>query len=201
MRSMRPYSVLPACFTALLLAPMLGAEVREFVAGDGSRFELSVQDGLPSRAENDDALFEAIGFDTDIAAHPPTLTDHFRLVFKGDEAPLRVQIEDLTLADAVLLADVAVPQDLPGAGFRRNRFEFRASPCPIAHGEPCSAWMFGAQEFRLYRATLIYADGRSSTLWQAEPFVMSAFLARLGERIPDHRGDRDQTAQSEQPNG
>jgi hypothetical protein len=78
-----------------------------------------------------------------------------------------------------------VPESLPGAGFRRSRFELRAPACPIARGEPCSAWMFGPQAHRLYRATLTYAGSTTVVLLQAEPYQMGGFIERLGDRIPN----------------
>lgn len=183
----------------LLASPAAWAEDQQFTAGDGSTFSLPVVAGLPGRAENEAAVFEAAGFDTDTSA-APTLTDRFAFLFKGGRRPTRVRVEDITLATPVLIAEASVPEDLPGAGFRRARFELRAPSCAIARGEPCSAWMFGMQEYRLYRATLVYADGETETLLQAEPFQMGAFIARLGDRIPDRSGEEPaQTAQSEQP--
>lgn len=170
------------------------AEVREFVAGDGTRFVLPLVEGLPGRAESERAIFESAGFSTDTTAL--TLTDRFGFIFKGGVRPVQVRIDDVTLATPVLLAETAVPRDLEGAGFRRSRFELAAAPCAIARGEPCSAWMFGPQEHRLYRATLSYADGSTETLLQAEPFAMSAFIARLGDRIPTRESEAAQTAQN-----
>jgi len=183
-----------ALVLTLGMAGTANAEERSFVAGDGTTFELPLVDGLPGRAEGDRAVFESAGFSTDTTAL--TLTDRFGFIFKGGEAPVRVRIEDITLATPVLLVDAAVPENLEGAGFRRSRFELSATPCAIARGEPCSAWMFGPQEHRLYRATLNYADGSTETLLQAEPFMMSAFIARLGERIPTRASEAAQTAQS-----
>jgi hypothetical protein len=45
--------------------------------------------------------------------------------------------------------------------------------------------MFGPQEFRLYRVTLTYNGAGPVVLLQAEPYQMGAFIARLGDRIPD----------------
>lgn len=175
-------------WAAALLATALGsgaaAQEQEFVAGDGTRFTLGTTDGLPARAESDEALFESAGFDVS-SADPPSITDRFAFVFKGGTQPVRVRIEDITLAEPVVIADAPVPEDLDGAGFRRARFELQAPTCPIARGEPCSAWMFGTQTHRLYRATFTYEDSASVTLLQAEPFQMSTFIARLGDRIPD----------------
>ena len=183
---------------ALGLSPTAWAAEQAFTAGDGTVFTLPVKDGLPGRAESDSAVFEAAGFETDTAA-APTLTDRFTFLFKGGRRPLRVRIEDITLSTPVLIAEAPVPEDLPGAGFRRARFELRAPSCAIARGEPCSAWMFGVQTHRLYRATLVYAEGGNETLLQAEPYQMTAFVARLGDRIPYRRRETaPQTAQSEQ---
>lgn len=185
---------------ALALALTLGlagaasANERDFVTGDGTTFTLPLVDGLPGRAESERAEFESAGFSTDTAAL--TLTDRFGFIFKGGEAPVRVRVEDVTLATPVLLVEAAVPDELEGAGFRRSRFELTAAPCAIAHGEACSAWMFGPQEHRIYRATLSYADGSTETLLQAEPFMMAAFIARLGDRIPTRQPEAAQTAQS-----
>jgi len=169
---------------ALAAIAPLHAEEQAFTTGDGTRFSLPVVEGLPGRAETERALFEAAGFETDTSA-APTITDHFSFVFKGGEQPVRVRVEDVTLASPLVLAETTVPDDLPDAGFRRSRFEMRAPLCAIAHGEPCSAWMFGAQPYRLYRATLTFEDGSTDTLLQAEPYRMQAFVARLGERIPN----------------
>ncbi|MFN7518990.1 MAG: hypothetical protein ACK5Q0_00265 [Lysobacteraceae bacterium] len=185
---------------AMLLAlgstgTVLGAE-QEFTTGDGTRFVLSLKDGIPGRAETERAIFESAGFSTDTAA-APTITDRFDFHFKGGNQPVRVRVEDVTLPGPVLLAEAIVPEDLPGAGFRRSRFVLQAPPCPIARGEPCSAWMFGTQPNRLYRATLVFADGGTETLLQAEPYVMSAFVARLGDRIPTRDDAPARTAQSQ----
>ena len=169
---------------ALVAGGSLSAEEQAFTTGDGTTFSLPRIDGLPGRAESDLVRFEVAGFDTDTTA-APTITERFSFIFKGGDAPLRVRIEDVTLATPVLIAEMPVPDDLPGAGFRRSRFDLRAPPCAIARGEPCSAWMFGEQSYRLYRATFVYADGVSETLLQAEPYRMQAFVARLGDRIPD----------------
>jgi hypothetical protein len=187
-------TILLAMALALGATGAAAAEEREFTAGDGTRFVLPVVDGLPGRAESDRAVFEKAGFDTDTTAL--TLTDRFSFVFKGGERPLRLRVEDVTLAPPMLLVEAAVPGDLADAGFRRSRFELSAPPCPIARGESCSAWMFGPQEFRLYRATLIYADGSTETLLQAEPFAMAGFIARLGDRIPTRPPEAAQTAQN-----
>ncbi len=160
------------------------AQEQEFVAGDGTRFSLPMEGDIPGRADNDAATFEAAGFDIDTSA-APSLTDRFTLLFKGGEQPVSVRIEDVTLETPVLLIEAAVPEDLPSAGFRRSRIELRAATCPIARGEPCSAWMFGPQAYRLYRATLTYAGADPVVLLQAEPYQMGAFIARLGDRIPD----------------
>lgn len=160
------------------------AQEQEFVTGDGARFSLETRDGLPARAETDEATFESAGFDVS-TADPPSITDRFSFLFKGGEQPVRVRIEDVTLPTPVVIVDAAVPEDLEGAGFRRSRFELRAPPCAIARGEPCSAWMFGAQTHRLYRVTLTYDGAGTVTLLQAEPFQMGTFIARLGDRIPD----------------
>lgn len=159
------------------------AQAQEFVAGDGTRFSLPMEGSVPTRAETDQATFEAAGFDIDTSA-APTLTDRFTLLFKGGERPMRVRVEDITLATPVVLVDAAVPENLPGAGFRRSRFELRAATCVIARGEPCSAWMFGPQDYRLYRATLTYAGSAPVVLLQAEPYQMGGFIERLGDRIP-----------------
>ena len=159
------------------------AQAQEFVAGDGTRFSLPMDGGIPARAETDQATFEAAGFDIDTSS-APTLTDRFAFLFKGGERPVRVRVEDITLADPIVLVDAAVPENLPGAGFRRARFELRAAACPIARGEPCSAWMFGPQAYRLYRATLTYAGSAPVVLLQAEPYQMGGFIERLGDRIP-----------------
>ena len=98
---------------------------------------------------------------------------------------MRVRVEDITLAAPVVIVEAPVPESLPGAGFRRSRFELQAPTCPIARGQPCSAWMFGPQEFRLYRVTLTYNGDGPVVLLQAEPYQMGAFIARLGDRIPD----------------
>ncbi len=185
----------------LAMAGPAGAQDTEssFVTGDGIRFSLPLVNGMPGRAENEVMTWELAGFDTDIQA-APQLIDRFVFVFRSNAVPRRLRIEDVTLGAPVLIADVAVPEKLPSAGFRRSRFEFRAAPCAIAHGEPCSAWMFGEQPHRLYRATATLEDGSTSVLHQAEPYQMAAFIARLGDRIPDHRGESQQrTAQGEQP--
>jgi hypothetical protein len=192
---MRTGHLMFAALLGLALAPAAMAEDQEFVAGDGAKFTLPLVDGLPGRAEADLAVFESAGFETNVAG-APSLTDRFSFVFKGGQQPVRVRVEDVTLSTPVLIAEVTVPDDLQGAGFRRSRFEFSAAACSIARGEPCSAWMFGDQAFRLYRATLIYDDGESVKLQQAEPYHMAAFVARLGDRIPT-RGAEPQTAQSE----
>ena len=163
------------------------AQEQEFVAGDGTRFSLPMDGGAPARATADEAIFEAAGFDID-TSDAPSLTDRFTFLFKGGEQPVRVRVEDITLAEPVVIVEAPVPESLPGAGFRRSRFELRAPTCPIARGEPCSAWMFGPQEFRLYRVTLTYAEGGPVVLLQAEPYQMGAFIARLGDRIPDAAG-------------
>ena len=185
---------------AMLLAlgstgTVLGAE-QEFTTGDGTRFVLPLVDGVPGRAETERAIFESAGFSTDTTA-APTITDRFGFVFKGGEQPVRVRVEDVTLATPVLLAEAPIPEELPGAGFRRSRFELQTPACAIARGEPCSAWMFGTQANRLYRATVTYEDGTSETLLQAEPYAMSAFVARLGDRIPTRDAAPAQTAQSQ----
>ena len=192
---MRTGLIVPMLLLGLTLAPCALAQDQEFVAGDGAKFSLTLVDGLPGRAEAELAVFESAGFETNTAG-APSLTDRFSFVFQGGEQPVRVRVEDVTLAAPVLIAEVSVPDDLQGAGFRRSRFEFSATACAIARGEPCSAWMFGDQAFRLYRATLVYANGESVKLEQAEPYQMTAFIARLGDRIPT-RGAEPQTAQSE----
>ena len=169
---------------AALWASGVVAQEQEFVAGDGTRFSLPMEGGVPTRASTDEATFEAAGFDIDTRG-APSLTDRFTLLFKGGEQPVRVRVEDITLGEPVLLIEAAVPEELPSAGFRRSRFEMRAATCPIARGEPCSAWMFGPQEFRLYRVTLTYSGAGPVVLLQAEPYQMGAFIARLGDRIPD----------------
>lgn len=160
------------------------AQAQEFVAGDGTSFSLPMADGVPARATTEEATFEAAGFDIDTSG-APTLTDRFTFLFKGGEQPLRVRIEDITLAAPVVIVESPVPENLPGAGFRRSRFELRAPSCAIARGEPCSAWMFGAQSHRLYRVTLTYAENAPVVLLQAEPYQMAGFIERLGDRIPD----------------
>lgn len=185
----------------LAMAGPAGAQDTEssFVTGDGIRFSLPLVNGMPGRAENEVMTWELAGFDTDIQA-APQLIDRFVFVFRSNAVPRRLRIEDVTLGAPVLIADVVVPERLPSAGFRRSRFEFRAAPCAIAHGEPCSAWMFGEQPHRLYRATATLEDGSTSVLHQAEPYQMAAFVARLGDRIPDHRSEGERrTAQGEQP--
>lgn len=194
----RASGVLAGLLMAVSSPAILAAE-QEYTAGDGTVFTLPIVDGLPGRAENDAALFESAGFDTDTAA-APTLTDRFVFVFKGGEQPLRVRVEDVTLATPVLIAEVAVPEDLEGAGFRRSRFEMQAPPCAIARGEPCSAWMFSDRPYRVYRATLVFEDGETETLLQAEPYRMGSFIERLGDRVPDRSGETPpQTAQGELP--
>ncbi|GIX36905.1 MAG: hypothetical protein KatS3mg127_0144 [Silanimonas sp.] len=186
---------------ALVVASPAGAQDTEgsFVTGDGTRFSLPLVNGVPGRAQNEVMTWELAGFDTDMQ-DAPQLIDRFVFVFRSNAVPRRLRIEDVTLGAPVLIADVAVPEKLPGAGFRRSRFEFRAAPCAIAHGEPCSAWMFGEQPHRLYRATATLEDGSTSVLHQAEPYQMAAFIARLGDRIPDHRSQGERrTAQGEQP--
>ena len=169
---------------AALWASGAVAQEQEFVAGDGTRFSLPMEGGIPGRADTDLATFEAAGFDIDTSA-APSLTDRFTFVFKGGEQPVSVRIEDITLDTPIVLVEAPVPEDLPGAGFRRSRFELRAATCPIAHGEACSAWMFGPQAHRLYRATLTYAGSDPVVLLQAEPYQMSGFIERLGDRIPN----------------
>lgn len=196
-----PGSIGSVLLAAVLLAvgPAALAEDREFTTGDGTAFTLPIVDGLPGRAEGDVVVFEAAGFDID-TSEAPTLTDRFSFLFKGGNTPVRVRIEDVTLPTPVLIAESNVPSDLPGAGFRRSRFELRAASCAIARGEPCSAWMFDPRVHRLYRATFAFEDGSTETLLQAEPFQMAAFVARLGDRIPDRTVDSPaQTAQNEQP--
>lgn len=160
------------------------AEDEEFVGGDGTRFSLPMEGGIPARADSEQATFEAAGFDIDTSA-APTLTDRFTFLFKGGDQPVRVRVEDITLAEPVVIVEAPVPENLPGAGFRRSRFELRANTCPIARGEPCSAWMFGPQAYRLYRATLTYSEGGPVVLLQAEPYQMGGFIERLGDRIPN----------------
>ena len=176
-----------AAVLAALWASGVVAQEQEFVAGDGTRFSLPMEAGIPGRADTDEATFEAAGFDIDTSA-TLSLTDRFTFLFKGGEQPVRVRIEDITLETPVLLVEAAVPEELPSAGFRRARFELRASTCPIARGEACSAWMFGPQAHRLYRATLIYAESDPVVLLQAEPYQMSAFIERMASRIPDAAG-------------
>ena len=192
MRSVRGAA---AVLAALWAAAALGQE-QEFVAGDGTRFSLPMEGGVPARATTDEATFEAAGFDIDTSG-APSLTDRFTFLFKGGEQPVRVRVEDITLAAPVVIVEAPVPESLPGAGFRRSRFELQAPTCPIARGEPCSAWMFGTQPNRLYRATLVFADGGTETLLQAEPYVMSPFVARLGDRIPTRDDAPARTAQSQ----
>lgn len=180
---------------ALGASSVAWAQEQTFTAGDGTRFVLPTVSGLPGRAEGERAVFESAGFSTDTTA-APTLVDRFGFIFKRGTQPLRVRVEDITLATPVLLVDAAVPARLEGAGFRRSRFELEAPPCAIARGEPCSAWMFGDQSHRLYRATLIFAEGDTETLLQAEPFMMNAFIARLGDRIPTRDPAAAQTAQT-----
>jgi hypothetical protein len=170
--------------SAALWASGAMAQEQEFVAGDGTRFSLPMEGGVPARAITDEATFEAAGFDIDTRG-APSLTDRFTFLFKGGEQPVRVRVEDITLAAPVVIVEAPVPESLPGAGFRRSRFELQAPTCPIARGEPCSAWMFGPQEFRLYRVTLTYNGDGPVVLLQAEPYQMGAFIARLGDRIPD----------------
>jgi len=181
-RVMGAAAVLAALWTSAVVA-----EEQEFIAGDGTRFSLPLENGVPGRADTDEATFEAAGFDVDTSA-TLSLTDRFTLLFKGGDQPIRVRIEDITLETPVLLVEAAVPEDLPSAGFRRSRFELRAPTCPIARGEPCSAWMFGPQAHRLYRATLTYAESDPVVLLQAEPYQMGAFIERMGSRIPDAAG-------------
>jgi hypothetical protein len=172
-----------AVLAALWATAAVGQE-QEFVAGDGTRFSLPMEGGVPARASTEEATFEAAGFDIDTSS-APSLTDRFTFLFKGGEQPVRVRIEDITLAEPVVIVEAPVPESLPGAGFRRSRFELRAPSCPIARGEPCSAWMFGPQAFRLYRVTLTYSGEGPVVLLQAEPYQMGAFIARLGDRIPN----------------
>lgn len=160
------------------------AQEQEFVAGDGTRFTLPMEGGVPARATTDEATFEAAGFDIDTSG-APSLTDRFTFLFKGGDQPVRVRVEDITLAEPVVIVDAPVPESLPGAGFRRSRFELRAQACAIARGEACSAWMFGPQTHRLYRATLTYAGSDAVVLLQAEPYQMAGFIERLGDRIPN----------------
>lgn len=172
-----------AAVLGALLASVATAQEQEFVAGDGTTFSMASVDGAPARAESDEAIVESAGFDIDTSG-APALTDRFALVFKGGEQPTRVRVEDITLAPARVIVEATVPANLPGAGFRRSRFELQAPTCPIARGEPCSAWMFGPQSHRLYRVTLTYPDRDPVVLLQAEPYQMGAFLQRLGDRIP-----------------
>lgn len=196
--TMRNIAILLAGLVGLATSPMVVAEEQSFRAGDGTEFTLPLVDGLPGRAESERAVFETAGFDTDTSA-APTLIDRFSFVFKGGDRPLRVRVEDVTLAAPVLIGETTVPDDLEGAGFRRERFEMRAAPCAIARGEPCSAWIFGDQPNRIYRATLVYEGGDTETLLQAEPYQMGTFIARLGDRIPDSSaGTPDQTAEEQQ---
>ncbi len=169
---------------AALLATAAVAEDLEFVAGDGTRFSMATEGGVPVRADADEATFEAAGFDIDTSG-APSLTDRFTFLFKGGEQPVRVRVEDITLAEPVVIVEAPVPENLPGAGFRRSRFELRAPTCPIARGAPCSAWMFGPQAHRLYRATLTYSGSATVVLLQAEPYQMGSFIERLGDRIPN----------------
>ena len=173
-----------AAVLAALWATAAVAQEQEFVAGDGTRFSLTMEGGLPARATTDEATFEAAGFDIDTRG-TPSLTDRFTFLFKGGQQPVRVRVEDITLAAPVVIVESAVPEDLPGAGFRRSRFELRAPTCPIARNEPCSAWIFGPQAFRLYRVTLSYSDDDPVVLLQAEPYQMGGFIERLGDRIPN----------------
>ncbi len=192
---MRRAMILLVGMAALAAAPTVDADEKSFTAGDGTAFSLPIIDGLPGRAESEDAVFEAAGFETQTTGEPH-LTDRFSFVFKGGRQPQRVRVEDVTLATPILIAEAAVPEDLPGAGFRRERFEMSGVPCAIARGEPCSEWMFGEQLYRIYRATLVYEDGESQILLQAEPFRMSAFIARLGDRVPTRSTPTpDRTAQ------
>lgn len=172
-----------AAALAAVLASGAMAQEQEFVAGDGTTFSMASTDGVPERAESDEAILESAGFDIS-SEGAPSLTDRFTMLFKGGEQPTRVRVEDITLAPAVLIVEAPVPEDLQGAGFRRSRFELKAPTCAIARGEPCSAWMFGSQSHRLYRVTLTYADRGPVVLLQAEPYQMGAFLQRLGDRIP-----------------
>ena len=196
---MRRVSGVLAGLLVAMSSPAILAAEQEFTAGDGTVFTLPVVNGLPGRAETDAAVFEAAGFDTNTVG-APSLTDRFAFVFKGGDQPLRLRVEDVTLPTPVLIAETAVPEDLEGAGFRRSRFEMQAAPCAIARGEPCSAWMFGDQPYRIYRATLVFENGDTETLLQAEPYRMANFIERLGARIPDRSGETPpQTAQGEQP--
>jgi hypothetical protein len=173
-----------AAVLAAVMASGANAQEQEFVAGDGTSFSLAMENGVPARAETDEATFESAGFDM-VTSGTLLLTDRFAFLFRGGDQPVRVRVEDITLATPVVLVDAPVPENLPGAGFRRSRFELQAPSCPIARGEPCSAWMFGTQSYRLYRATLTYTDRGPVTLLQAEPFQMASFVQRLGDRIPD----------------
>lgn len=181
---------------AVVAASPAWSEEQEFVAGDGTKFTLPTINGLPGRAEHELAVLESAGFDIETDG-APSLTDRFAFLFRGGERPVRVRVEDLTLATPVLIVEAPVPDDLPGAGFRRSRFELRAASCTIARGEPCSAWMFGARPHRVYRATLVYADRPPVTMLQAEPYQMASFIERLGDRIPDR--SRAPDPQGEQP--
>ncbi len=173
-----------AAVLAALMASGAIAQEQEFVAGDGTTFSLPIEDGVPARAGTDEVTFESAGFDIQTSG-TLSLTDRFAFLFKGGEQPVRVRVEDITMATPVVLVEAPVPENLPGAGFRRSRFELQGPTCAIAHGEPCSAWMFGTQSHRLYRVTLTYADRAPITLLQAEPYQMNAFVARLADRIPD----------------
>ena len=79
---------------------------------------------------------------------------------------------------------------------RRQQVEQVAEVGPQLLGDPA----VGEQPHRLYRATATLEDGSTSVLHQAEPYQMAAFVARLGDRIPDHRSEGERrTAQGEQP--
>jgi len=169
----------------------------EMQTGDGRTFIHPFDGDLPGRAESADALWMMSRFTTNTDSTPMTITDQISIKLKGRNQPVRIVLEDVTGPSPILMYEDNSPyMRYSDAGARRTEWSINIK-CEIARSRNCSRWMFLGLKHRIYRVEFTYANGNSAELYQVEPYDMTNFIARLGNRIPNPEAQAENNAEPE----
>lgn len=160
----------------LVLAGCASSEVGMVcpIAGGGMLTVYLTPQG-PRPAENDDFKVETANFIPNIEQKQLVYT--FSLLAKKGKAPQRIQIEDVSDAQAeILLVDAEPKLDAKRV--------WRGNASPKTAGDRALAWLFyEGNSTRIYRFTIVTADGRPLVMHQAAihpVFVKEAVRKILG---------------------
>lgn len=167
--------------TEVALEEHLDGEVMH-VLPNGELATLHYKRGMPLPASTDRVKFVYAG--PAIKAYKdgssPVYSWRFAMDFTGTPIPVSVKIDSVGEPEVEPLIDERIGiQNMPAAG--ESWAIIAPTVCTISRKERCSDWMFESQpHVFVFKATILYIDGKTETLYQASVIDPRPIVSQLG---------------------